>query len=481
MVFTGQNGRIWAVLEASWGNGAVTRNRIIPLNPIEEIKSPRADYGIESIQFKSDLSTSLVHGGNRAVGDLEFESFFSDPFIGLTLFTTKTFDEDWNADPETISAAFTNLTDESSVAFYVREIQLNAALTDAFDRLYKGGKCISRYLISETGKLIRERLKFSFIDQAESGEVTLIDWKAQADITDQDTVHFHVTDTDGAITEHYIWFDKSTGIADPAEAGTGHEVEIDGAGTENSIAVLVAAVINGITGISCVAAAVTDEQPGRTIMANDFQGDVEDALDDDGIGGAASGCYDELLVLSKTLPAAFSDGVWGDWGNVIHSKDDKIEWGAQEITSANSGLEILKITFGVEVERDIIHLKNSLVAGLNYIKKITPTCEIEGILSKNISGAQHQFIDELEKLPEDRTKATLKYTIDTDATDTKYDQFTNAFVSAIDGLDDLPKAGEAHRVTIKFEAENPVYSLAYKYSATTYTSSPIEKIDHTDI
>ena len=481
MVYTGNNGRIFAMLEATWGAGAMTRNRIIPLNPIETIKSPRVDYGIEEANYKSDLTLSKVYAGNRVNGDLEYEAFFSDPFMGLTIFTHKTFDEDWNADPETITGAFDTLANESSVGMYVREIQIDSALTDSIDRFYKGGRCISRFLVSERSKLIREKLTFRFIDQAESGEATLIDWKAQADITDQDTVHFHITDTDGAITEHYIWFDKSTGIADPAEAGTGHEVEIDGAGTENSIAVLVAAVINGITGISCVAAAATDEQPGRTIMVNDFQGDVEDALNDDGIGGALSDCLDELLILSKTLPAAFSDGVWADWGNVIHSKDDKIEWGAQEITSANSGLEITKITFGVEVERDTIHLKNSLVAGLDYISKITPSCEIEGYLSKNISGAQHKFIDELEKKPEDRTKATLKYTIDTDATDTKYDQFTNAFVSEIDGIDDNPKAGEAHQVTIRFRGELPVYTLSYKYSATTYTASPIEKIDHTDV
>ena len=65
MVFTGQNGRIWAVLELTWGAGAVIRNRILPLNPIETIKSPRADYTVEELQFKSDLSISQIHAGNR--------------------------------------------------------------------------------------------------------------------------------------------------------------------------------------------------------------------------------------------------------------------------------------------------------------------------------------------------------------------------------------------------------------------------------
>ncbi|GAF82510.1 unnamed protein product, partial [marine sediment metagenome] len=455
--------------------------RILPLNPIETIKSPRADYGIEEANYKSDLTLSKVYAGNRETGELEFEAFFSDPFVGLTIFTHKTFDDDWNADPETITGAFDDLGNESSIAMYVREIQLNAALTDSIDRLFKGGRCVSRHLISETGKLIREKLIFRFIDQAESGEATLIDMKAQADIDDADSIHFWVADTDGALAEHYIWFDKTGGGGDPTEAGIQHECDIQAAGTENSVALLVAACITGLAiGITAVAAAATDLKPGRVLMVNTYQGDVSDCTQDDGIGGASSACCDEIIILSKALPTQYSDGIWADWGATLHSKDDKIEWGAQEITSANSGLEILKIDFGVDVERDTIHLKQSLVAGLDYITKIIPTCEIDGILSKNISGAQHKFIDELEKKPEDRTKATLKYTIDTNATDTKYDQFTNAFVSEIEGIDDLPEAGKAHKVTIKFRGEKPVYTLSYKYSASVYTNSPIEKIDHDD-
>ena len=103
-------------------------------------------------------------------------------------------------------------------------------------------------------------------------EVTEIDWKAAAGCADLDVVHFYLADGDETETEHYVWFDKSTGQADPVAGGTPHEVAIDGLVTETEIAAAVAAVINGIAGIACTAAV------GVTTLVNDYKGAVTTAV-----------------------------------------------------------------------------------------------------------------------------------------------------------------------------------------------------------
>ena len=103
-------------------------------------------------------------------------------------------------------------------------------------------------------------------------EVTEIDWKAAAGISDLDVVHFYLADGDETETQHYVWFDKSTGQADPVAGGIQHEVAIDGLVTETEIAAAVAAVIDAIGGIGCTAAV------GVTTLTNDYKGVVTEAV-----------------------------------------------------------------------------------------------------------------------------------------------------------------------------------------------------------
>lgn len=474
-MFTGQNGIIFFLLENVLGAANVTSDPLIPVNPLEVIKTPKVDYTIEKHQYSNHLTTSKIVTGIREHSEVELEGFFKDPWLGLNIFTIKEFDDDWNATPEEVVANFDGYDDQSSIGMYNREADLEG--TDDIDRLFKGGRIISRFLVVEMGKNLREKLKIRFIDKEESGEVTQLDVKAKADIHDADYVIFHIMDTDGVEAKHYIWFDVTGGGADPVLGGTAHEVDISGAATENSVAVLVAAVIDAISDISCSAIAAAAENPGRVTFVNSFQGDVTDATQE------ATGCCDSIIILSEALPSDFSDGEWADWWSdkIIHSIACSIKWGGNEINDVNSGFEISKITFGVEAERETLHVSRSLVAQLEHISSLTPTCEIEGYLTKNVKATQHNFIEELEALVEDKTTATLQLIIDDDATETKYDQFTNAFLADIDGLPDKPKAGEMHKVTLKFEGEKSDYSLSYKYDAAVYTVNPKEIVKHKDV
>jgi hypothetical protein len=343
MVYTGQDGFVFWMLEGTKGDADPTSDTHQPFNPIDEITTPRSEYSSEKLKWASDLSTSKIVDNVRENGEITINTFFQDPFLGLCIFTEKGTDGAWDADPETISADFSTMDHESSIGMYSREADLSGS-TD-LDKLFKYGRVIQRNLIVEPGKYIREEITMKFGDQ------------------------------------------------------------------------------------------------------EDFDGSEE--------------TFDSV--------ADFDDGEWADWTSPIHSKNATLYRGGSEVNTTNFGFEITKITFSLEVPRTYQNLANSLVVGLDWIEEIVPTVSVEGYLTDDT------FIDELETLPDSRTKSTMKLELES-GTYEKYDQITNMYLASIEGLGDKPTAGEAHQVTLKFEGEDPAYSLSYKYDGTSLTD-PSTRID----
>jgi hypothetical protein len=151
-------------------------------------------------------------------------------------------------------------------------------------------------LPGESGKFV------GFRSNPGQAEVTEMDFKAQADIDDGDSVHFTVADGNESTSEHYIWFDKSTSGSDPSESGTAHEVAIDGDSTEGDVASSVQTVIDAISNVSASA------NGGTVTVTNDYKGDVADA--DQG----ASGCCDSITITTQ--------GKDFDVDNISFSKTD---------------------------------------------------------------------------------------------------------------------------------------------------------------
>lgn len=174
-----------------------------------------------------------------------------------------------------------------------------------------------------------------------------------------------------------------------------------------------------------------------------------------------------------TADSDFDDGTWGAWdkNGMYFPWNASIEWGGSEI-QANYGIDIVKIRFGFEVPQKYWATFDSLAENKQLLEKIEPICEIEAILTDD------SLIDELESLHSAKTTATLKLNIDATTNEEKYDQFTNAYVDSIDGLDEVPKAGEEHRLTILFKTDGGAYSLSYSYDDDNH-ADPGDRLNDT--
>lgn len=163
MVYTGQNGFVFWMLEGTLGAVDNTSDTHQPFNPIDKISTPRSEYGHEKLKWASDLTTSKIVDNVRSNGEITLNTFFQDPFLGLCIFTEKGTDGTWDADPETITADFTTMDHESSIGMYSREV--DAENSADLDKLFKYGRVIQRDLIVEAGKYVREELTIKFGDQ----------------------------------------------------------------------------------------------------------------------------------------------------------------------------------------------------------------------------------------------------------------------------------------------------------------------------
>lgn len=154
----------------------------------------------------------------------------------------------------------------------------------------------------------------------------------------------------------------------------------------------------------------------------------------------------------------FDDGMWADWdkNGIYFPWDAQLDWGGSEFQD-NYGFKITSIRFGFEIPTDFWRTFDSLYDTENLAEEINPICEIEGVLE------DPSMVDEIEKLHADKTSETLKLHIDQTTDEEKYDQFTNAYLAEISGLDENPKAGEKLEVTLTFRSNGGEYSLSYSY------------------
>lgn len=126
-------------------------------------------------------------------------------------------------------------------------------------------------------------------------EITKMDFKAKADITNADSVHFFIELANNTDAEHYIWFDVDDLGTDPTESGIAHEVTITSLTTETEVALAVSVVIDAILLISA------ESNIGVCTITNSLKGIVEDATQ------GLSTCLDSLLVSQEgTDPFIFT-------------------------------------------------------------------------------------------------------------------------------------------------------------------------------
>lgn len=162
----------------------------------------------------------------------------------------------------------------------------------------------------------------------------------------------------------------------------------------------------------------------KKVSENTQAVDIDDGFDDGSFDGSG-------------LDGGFAmwDGAYSA-NDCALSKDCTITWGG----SAISGLNVKKCEVKIEFNKVYEWIQSSLEAQVRWADKRSPfKATVEGIFKGN------QDLSEFLAAYSSKTKQTFKVQYGT----TKYLQFTNAYISDIEGLG-IPAAGEALKGTYTF-------------------------------
>jgi len=161
---------------ATFKSGDPSSDKQQPFNPIVEstgIKMPERVY--ELIAPVSDLYPQIEVDKNLEPSTLTFRCYFREPFLMLTLFTTKRLPSSWTGTSDKIYANFDNRNDvDHNIGVQLR-IPDPSGSANHVDLFFDGGKVVEYRWVGEAQGAVMEEIDIKFAEITQSTQAVDID------------------------------------------------------------------------------------------------------------------------------------------------------------------------------------------------------------------------------------------------------------------------------------------------------------------
>jgi hypothetical protein len=144
--------------------------------------------------------------------------------------------------------------------------------------------------------------------------------------------------------------------------------------------------------------------------------------------------------------AAFDDGRWADWAkSTVYPAEDCVIYWDDSFAAQLVDIKIEEAEFIIKMEPEYLKTSDSLKSQYEHLTNREYTATIKGYVFGDTE------LDEFRLAYSSKTKKNLRLQWDTTASETKFLDFQNAYISNIEEIA-IPAANEAYNVTLTFKA-----------------------------
>lgn len=480
-ILSGEEGYMYAGRGSTFQGGNPASDKQIPVNPVLSFTGPLVEYIQKQVTTTNKKYHNIEFDERLEAGNCTLRTYFRDPIMMFLLFGYCGITTAWTGTADVITATFANANNQDNNIFLQVFERDQSGKAKHNSLLFDGGIGIEyRWIINQQDGMFEE-IDFLFTEVSENeqpvdidtnfddtsfnatgvAEISTVVCVAKASIVEESYfILYVISAAPYTRTRYNIWFDVVGDGIFTASPGVGTDVKCDvsGAGDATTVAVIVAAAIDGISadvGAGSAVALVT--------ITNVNEGDIEDITD-----------VNSLLVVGVTTQGVVPlDGGWSNWDDeygtddVVLTHQLTIIWNGVAI----AGFELQSGTLRIPVPKELIYVQSQLKAK-DWLSQVRGpyTFECRGILTANTN------IAEAIAALSSKTQGTLKITYGT--TNVGYIQFTNGYLK-MDPLIELPEAGKVAEVSITVHGGKD--SIITYYWTGNVVQDPSAMINHTDI